>query len=52
MSPQRDDLQQKTFILPPSAPNPMKAVAPNMPPNRLPEDFNVPKVWGHPEVAL
>ena len=26
-----------------------QAVRPNIPPNRMPEDFNVPKVWGHPE---
>ncbi len=25
-----------------------QAAAPHMPPNRLPEDFSVPKVWGHP----
>ena len=26
-----------------------QAVAPNIPPNAMPTDFKVPKVWGHPE---
>jgi arylsulfatase A-like enzyme len=26
-----------------------EAVAPNIPPNAMPTDFKVPKVWGHPE---
>jgi arylsulfatase A-like enzyme len=26
-----------------------EAVAPNIPPNRAPDDFKAPKVWGHPE---
>lgn len=29
-----------------------QAVAPHMPTNRLPENFKVPKVWGHPEDTL
>jgi arylsulfatase A-like enzyme len=29
-----------------------QAVAPHMPANKLPEDFKVPKVWGHPEETL
>ena len=29
-----------------------QAVAPNLPPNKLPEDFKVPKIWGHPENTL
>lgn len=28
-----------------------QAVAPHLPPNRQPEDFTVPKVWGHPDAA-
>lgn len=27
-----------------------EAVPPNIPPNRMPKDFKVPKVWGHPEL--
>jgi arylsulfatase A-like enzyme len=26
-----------------------QAVKPNVPPNRMPKDFKVPKVWGHPD---
>ncbi len=26
-----------------------EAVKPNIPPNRMPKDFKVPKAWGHPE---
>ena len=26
-----------------------EAVPPNIPPNKMPKDFKVPKVWGHPE---
>jgi arylsulfatase A-like enzyme len=26
-----------------------QAVKPNVPPNRMPEDFKVPKAWGHPD---
>jgi len=26
-----------------------QAVRPNVPPNRMPKDFKVPKVWGHPD---
>lgn len=26
-----------------------KAVKPNIPPNRMPADFKVPKAWGHPD---
>ncbi|OHB75286.1 MAG: arylsulfatase [Planctomycetes bacterium RBG_16_55_9] len=26
-----------------------QAVKPNVPPNRMPEDFKVPKTWGHPD---
>jgi len=26
-----------------------RAARPNVPPNRMPKDFKVPKVWGHPE---
>ena len=26
-----------------------QAVKPNMPPNEMPEDFKVPKIWGHPD---
>jgi len=29
-----------------------QAVAPNLPPNKLPENFKVPKIWGHPEDTL
>jgi arylsulfatase A-like enzyme len=26
-----------------------QAVVPNVPPNKMPKDFKVPKVWGHPD---
>jgi len=26
-----------------------QAAQPNVPPNRMPKDFNVPKAWGHPD---
>ena len=26
-----------------------QAVKPNVPPNRMPKDFKVPKIWGHPD---
>ena len=29
-----------------------QAIAPNMPSNRLPDDFKVPEIWGHPESTL
>ncbi len=29
-----------------------QAVAPHMPPNQLPANFKVPKVWGHPDEAF
>ena len=26
-----------------------RADRPNVPPNRMPKDFKVPKAWGHPD---